>query len=131
MIEVPYYTPGVGYDEAARRAGVKRAIYYGSSGFIDPRTWTLDPALFYVHHRRSSPHLMRRTIAKRAFAGSMRMAFVTSAYVGGVAYMGADPFNVTPGYGHTPVEGGMSVDGESYSHLEYLRRGLDTRKYHM
>ncbi len=131
MIEVPYFTPGVGFDEEARSAGVKRAVYYGSAGFIDPRTWTMDPALFYTYHRRSSPHLMRRTVMKSAFAGSMRMALVTSAVYASVAYMGGDPLNVTPGYGHTPGDGGMTVDGEYHSYSEYLARGLDSRQYYM
>ncbi len=131
MIEVPYYTPGVGFDEEARRAGTKRALYYGSAGFIDPRTWTLDPALFYVHHRRSSPHLLRRTIVKSAYAGSMRMAFMTSVVMAAGAYMGMDPLDVTPGYGMTPTNQGLTIDGELQSPSDSLRFGLDTQQYYM
>ncbi len=131
MIEVPYYTPGVGFDEESRRAGTKRAFYYGSGGFVDPRTWTLDPALFYVHHRRHHPHLLRRAVLKSAFAGSMRMAFMTSVVMAVGAYLGMDPFDVTPGYGMTPTNQGLSIDGESHSASDMLRFGLDTTRFYM
>ena len=131
MIEVPYYTPGVGFDESAHRAGLKRAVYYGSAGFLDPRTWTLDPGLFYFYRRRLYPTIPRRVIVKSAFAGSIRMAAMTSLSVSISAYLAADPLNVTPGYGHTPERGGMTVDGELYSHGEYLSLGLDPRQYYM
>ncbi len=131
MIETPYFTPGVGLEYDSRQAGFKRAIYYGSAGFIDPRTWTLDPALFYMHHRRHSPHLLRRTILKSAFAGSLRMAFFTSAVMAGGAYAGMDPFDVTPGYGMTPTDQGVTIDGELLSSSDALLFGLDTHRYYM
>ncbi len=131
MIEVPYYTPGVGFDESAHRAAKKRAIYYGSAGFLDPRTWTLDPGLFYFYRRRLYTTIPRRIILKSAFAGSIRMAAWTSVSVATAAYLGADPLNVTPGYGHTPEQGGVTVDGELHSLGEYFALGLDPRHYYM
>ena len=137
MIEVPHYTPGVGLDRDAHERGVTRAVYYGSTGILDPRALFLEPVLFYFHYRRLRDPMMpgwrvtRRSAIKAGYRMSARLAAVTVMFGALGGYTGADPLNVTPGYGHTPVEGGMTVDGEYHSYAEYLARGLDTRQYYM
>ncbi len=131
MIEIPHFIPGVGLDRAAHEAGLERGVYYAQAGFMDPRAYTLDPYMFYKRYRASSPLRSRAYSARAAFAGSMLLASYTSVLAGVTSYLGMDPMNVTPGYGHSPVDGRMTVDGVSYSFGEYVALGLDTSDYYM
>lgn len=138
MIEVPHYTPGVGLDRDAHERGVTRAVYYGSTGILDPRALFIEPIAFYLSRRRWKRHphdfywrYSRKSAIKAAYRTSSKLAAVSVVFGALAGYTGADPMNVTPGYGHTPVQGGMSVDGVQYSYSEYIALGLDPRKYQM
>ncbi|AXQ65495.1 MAG: hypothetical protein [Circular genetic element sp.] len=95
MMIHPYHAP---WDNqhihgSAHRAAMKRGAFYATAGFIDPRTYTVDP-WFIVRGTGMS--------WSSALGVSMRIASVTGLLVGAVAYMGVDPLNVTPGYGFSP-----------------------------
>ncbi len=77
-------------DEQAVQAANKRAVYYGTAGLLDPRTYTLDA---FVLRSTGMSYL-------RAVGVSLPAATVLPA---AVTYMGLDPFDVTPGYGLSPT----------------------------
>ncbi len=95
MIVHPYHVP---WDDehlhgSAHRAAMKRGIVYATAGYIDPRTYTIDP---WAISRVTGVSYRAAMVSSLSFATAAGLA------VGAVAYMGADPLNVTPGYGLSP-----------------------------
>ncbi len=77
-------------DYQAEEAARKRAVYYGTAGLLDPRTYTLDA---FALRSTGMSYL-------RAVGVSIPVAVVGPAVV---AYAGLDPFDITPGYGVSPT----------------------------
>jgi hypothetical protein len=101
MIQHPYVGHGA-IDHQALDAAQQRAEYYGMMGVYDPRTYTIDP-------------LIIRRVEKQPWKVVGRMSLhamvVGVAFGAALGYMGYDPLNVTPGYGMTPGESAMTIDG--------------------
>jgi hypothetical protein len=90
MIEHPYIEAGEFHAEA-HNAAMHRALYYGTGGLLDPRTYTLEPYIF----RRAG---LSWSAAYRASAMTALWTVPIAATLG---YLGYDPLNLTPGYGIT------------------------------
>ncbi len=100
-------------DEQAVKAANKRAVYYGTAGVLDPRTYTIDAlalrstGMTYMH----------------ALGVSVPMAVLAPAATG---YVGLDPLNVTPGYGVTPPSRGRFRKA-----IDLFRHIFDLRSLYM
>ncbi len=84
MIRHPYVHRGF-LDHEAHDAAKDRALVYGSAGFLDPRTYTLDP---YLMHKAGLGW-------RAAFATSARVATVVAPMVAATAYL-RDPLDTEP-----------------------------------
>ncbi len=91
MIRIPYFHPGE-VDRQALDAANERAIYYGSMGLLDPRTYTMDALAFMAAERISYP---------AAVAVSLPLSVVAPAVV---TWGGLDPLDVTPDHGTSPKD---------------------------
>ncbi len=90
MIRHPYFLDGE-FQIDAHAAAMDRALYYGTAGLLDPRTYTVEPWM-----------LRKAGMSWRgAFLTSVRLASWTVALSASLGYLGYDPMNVTPGYGLT------------------------------
>ncbi len=98
----------------AHRRGVKRAATYFTFGYIDPRTYTLEP---WAIARTTG------TGMAMAFAASLQLAAVTAWTSAALGYMGYDPMNVTPGYGMSPGDN-RDRFGREIDHKEIKPRYL-------
>lgn len=118
MIRHPYVAHGE-IDHQALEAAQTRAVYYGSAGFADPRTYTLD--VYAIRRLEKQPW-------KATVRLSLQAAAYGAAFYGAMGYLGVDPLNVTPGYGISPSGGVMTVDGEP---MDYRRHLLDLGQVYM
>ena len=87
MMEHPYVRGGQ-LDRQAIEAANQRSVYYGTLGFMDPRTYTLDVFLI-------------RVIEKQTWKSTIRMsgqaAMIGAATAGLFGhYSPVDPFELTP-----------------------------------
>ncbi len=113
------YVQGGQLDRQAIEAANQRTVYYGTLGFMDPRTYTLDV-------------YMIRKMAKQPWAATIRLsaqaAMIGAATAGVLGHLGYDVLNVTPGYGYSPEGGTMTVDGVPVKPVDLL---FDDRRYYM
>ncbi len=99
------YVQGGQLDRQAIDAANQRTVYYGTLGFMDPRTYTLDV-------------YMIRKVAKQPWASTIRMS-AQAAMIGAATaglfghYSPVDPIGITP--------------EESYEVSEYDAFGIDMR----
>ncbi len=89
MMEHPYVRGGQ-LDRQAIDAANQRTVYYGTLGFMDPRTYTLDVYMI----RRIGKHPWKSTIRLSGQAAMIGAA--TSGLFG--HYSPVDPFELTPEY---------------------------------
>ncbi len=113
------YVRGGQLDRQAIEAANQRTVYYGTLGFIDPRTYTLDV-------------YMIRKVSKQSWKATLGLSVQAAAYgaaFGAVmGYLGYDPLNVTPGYGMSLEGGTVTLDGVPAKPVELL---FDSRQYYM
>ena len=90
-----FFYDGRRHHRDAHRAAVKRAVVYGTGGFLNPTTYTVEPwALTRVTGMSFGS----------AILWNLRLAGVGSAIAATAGYLGLDPFDVTPGYGYSRRE---------------------------
>ena len=90
MIVHPYINSGE-IDRQAIDAANQRMMYYGTMGLLDPRTYTLDVYAIRKLERQPWKSTLRMSAAAAGYGAATMMA---------AAYLGYDPMEVTPGYGH-------------------------------